>query len=76
MPVERFRSIEEMQPIWREPDDPANLRDVAMMMSLHLRLSPPPSPGVRRFRSIEEANAERGDPIRQAKPELFSGESR
>jgi hypothetical protein len=73
MPVDRFRSIEEMRPMWRDPDDPENLRDVAMMMSLCLRLSPAPKPGVRRFRSIEEANEDRGDPLRQARPDLVPG---
>ena len=71
MPVTRFRSIEDMRPMWRDPGDPENLRDVAMMMTLHLRVSTPPKPGVRRFRSIEDANDERGDPLRQARPDLF-----
>ena len=66
MPVEKFRSIEEMSPLWRDRDDPANLSRVAMMMTLHQRLTPPPEPGVRRFPSLDEANAERGDPLRQA----------
>ncbi len=66
MPVEKYRSIEEMPPVWRDPDDPGNLRRVAMMMAFHQRLAPPPEPGVRRFRSFDEAKAERGDPLRQA----------
>lgn len=71
MPVTKFRSIEDMRPMWRDPDDPENLRDVAMMMTLHLRVSAPPEPGVRRFRSLEEANEDRGDPLRQARPDLL-----
>ena len=66
MPVDKFRSIEEMPPLWRDRDDPGNLQQVAMMMAFHRRLAPPPRPGVRRFRSLEEANADRGDPLRQA----------
>jgi hypothetical protein len=66
MPVEKFRSITEMPPMWRDQDDPENLRRVAMMMALHQRLSPPPKSGVRRFRNLDEANAERGDPLRRA----------
>jgi len=70
MPVERFRSIEEMHPLWRDEDDPGNLRRVAMMVALHQRLAPRPKPGVRRFRTLEEANAERGDALRQAAPRV------
>lgn len=65
MPVEKYRSIDEMPAPWREADDPENLRRVAMMMTLHRALSPAPRPGVRQFRSIEELNAERDDPFRR-----------
>jgi len=65
MPIQRFRSIEDMPPPWRDEDDPGNLRQVALMLALHQRLAPRPRPGVRRFRTLEEANAERGDVLRQ-----------
>ena len=60
MPVFRYRSIAEMPPPWREADDPGNLRAVAEMMALYRRLRGvrwSPVPGVRRFRSAEEADA-------------------
>ncbi|HEY5610661.1 MAG TPA: hypothetical protein VIL97_05605 [Thermoanaerobaculia bacterium] len=71
MPVTKFRSIDEMRPMWRDAEDPENLRDIAMMMALDFRVSPPLKPGVRRFRSLEDANDDRGDPLRQARPDLF-----
>ncbi len=40
MSVTRYRSIEEMPPPWREPDDPANLRAVALMMTFYFQLHP------------------------------------
>jgi len=70
MPVERYRSIEDMPPPWREADDPSNLRRVAEMMTIGLRMSPRPVPGVYKFRSIEEANAGRDDPYRRDDPRL------
>lgn len=70
VPVRRYRSVEEMPPPWRDADDPANLRLVASMLSLYRRFDPSPrAPGVRRFRSVEEASEERGDPYRRARPE-------
>ena len=65
MPVQRFRSVEDMPPPWRDVDDPGNLRRVAMMLTLHQRLVPRPIAGVRRFRTLEEANADGGDVLRQ-----------
>lgn len=58
MGVQRFRSVEEMPPPWRPADDPGNLSAVAAMMALYRLLAPAPSPGVRRFRSVEEADAD------------------
>jgi hypothetical protein len=62
----RYRSIAEMPPPWREPSDPANLRTVARMLAFYRSLTraTPQRPGVQRFRTIEEANAARGDPYR------------
>ncbi len=70
MPVKRYRSVAEMRSPWRSPDDPGNLRAVAMMLALHrlLPLGARAVPGVRRFRTIQEANAERGDPLRSEDP--------
>lgn len=67
MTVQRYRSVEEMPPPWRHPDDPQNLRAVARMLALYRIMNPnAPAPrGVRRFRTIQEANAERGDPYRR-----------
>ncbi len=33
MPVTRYRSVEDMPPPWREPNDPGNLRRVAQMLA-------------------------------------------
>lgn len=58
MGVQRFRSVEEMPPPWRPVNDPGNLRAVADMMALYRLLAPASSPGVRRFRSVEDADAD------------------
>jgi hypothetical protein len=65
MPIQKFRSIEEMPRPMRAADDPENLRETARMMSLYGRLAGKARPGVRRFRTIEEANADRDDPYRR-----------
>lgn len=66
MPVHRYRSVEEMPPPWRSADDPENLRVVAEMLALYRRLDRSERrSGVRRFRTLEEANADRGDPYRK-----------
>ena len=65
MAVQKFRSIEDVPPPWRAPDDPANLRVVAFLLALGRRFAaagglPSPKPGVQRFRTLEEAqDAER-----------------
>ena len=51
---------------WTDPSDPGNLRRVAELMALHHRLAPVTRRGVRRFRTLEEANADRADPYRRA----------
>ena len=55
-------------PPWRDADDPGTLRATAWMMSWYRRLDPggPRVAGVRRFRSVEEANQERSDPYGRA----------
>jgi hypothetical protein len=67
MPVFRYRSVNDMPPPWRAADDPGNLRAVAEMLRFYRRFSANASaaPGVRRLRSIEELNEERGDPYRR-----------
>ncbi len=70
MPVYRYRTIDEMPPPWRDPDDPGNLRVVAEMLALYRRFvpaSPATKLGVRAFRTLEELNADRGDPYRMAR---------
>jgi len=69
MTVRRYRSVEEMPAPWREPNDPGNLRAVAMMLALYRSFKPEATvPGVRRFSSIQEANAERADYYRSEPP--------
>jgi|GEM_PF-3206716 len=61
MTIWRFKSYEEAQrAMWLEPNDPSLVRRIQAAWSL-ARLFPLPSPerGVKRFRSIEEAAAER-----------------
>jgi hypothetical protein len=63
--LHRYRSVEVMPPAWRSADDPGNLGLVAQMLSLYRRFdNSERRPGVRRFRALEEANADRGDPFR------------
>jgi len=68
MPVYRYRSVEDMPPPWRPASDPGNLERVAEMMTLYLRFGPRQKPGVRKFRTMEEANADRNDPYRRGDP--------
>ncbi len=70
MAVRRYRSVEEMPAPWREPDDPGNLRAVAIMLALYRRLhqGAAATRGVRRFRTIQDANADRDDPYRRDQP--------
>ena len=67
MPVTRYRSIEEMPRQWRDVHDPENLRLTARMLAFHRSLvgGPRRPAGVRRFRTLEEANADRCDPYRR-----------
>lgn len=67
MPVFRYRSVDEMPPPWRDPADPGNLRAVSEMLRFYRRSTVTPGlpRGVRRFRTIEALNEERGDPYRR-----------
>lgn len=59
MPVFRYRSVEEMPRPWRKPDDPDNLRLVAQMLRFYRTFSREArKPGVTRYRSVEEAEAD------------------
>ena len=61
MPVQKFRTLDEARrALWMRSDDP-RLPDRAralMAFSRHLAIVHAP-PGVRKFRTIEEANADR-----------------
>ncbi len=67
MPVIRYRSVEEMPGPWRDARDPENLRLTARMLAFYRSLvaGPRRAAGVRLFRTIEEANADRNDPYRR-----------
>jgi hypothetical protein len=58
MGVQRFRSVAEMPPPWRPADDPGNLRMVATMLALYRLFAPATPRGVRRFASVEQADAD------------------
>ena len=61
MPVHRYRSVEDMPPPWRDPDDQGNLALVAELMALYQRLMPRRRPGVRKFRSHAELKNDQQD---------------
>lgn len=66
MTIQRYRSVADMPPPWREPDDPQNLQVVAQMMELYQRLRgprPAPRPRVRKFRSVQEMETARTDEL-------------
>lgn len=55
MPVQKFRSVEEMnRPTWHEPGDPALYRSIKAVWNLGSRSERRREPGGRRFRSIAE----------------------
>jgi hypothetical protein len=60
MPVRKFRSVEAMnQPVWRTPGDPALYRAIAALWDTGARTNPRRfPPGVYRYRSIEELDAQ------------------
>lgn len=59
MPVQRFRSVEEMnQEVWRSPGDPELREAIRRVWEFGLRTRGKHlEPGVRRFRSFEELHA-------------------
>lgn len=61
MPIQRFRTFEEARrDLWLPPGDPKLLARVRSLWEFSARLAPPNMPrGVRKFRTIEEANHDR-----------------
>jgi hypothetical protein len=61
MPVYRFRDLDEARrALWVDPDDPALAKRIRGLWKFSARLVELRIPrGLRRFRSIEEANQER-----------------
>jgi hypothetical protein len=64
VPVHKYRSIEEMpDPPWYEPGDPRLFEALIRLSEVSRRLHPRRyTPGVRKFRSIEEMSASRDGP--------------
>ena len=62
MPVTKYRDLDAARrDLWRDPDDPSLLHRAANLLLLaHTLAAPLPMPrGVIRYRSLEEANADR-----------------
>jgi len=61
VPVQRFRHLDDARrALWTGPDDPRLSHRLRQLWRFAARLAPPSLPrGVRRFRTIEEANADR-----------------
>lgn len=61
MPVQRFRTLDDARrALWTGPDDAKLSHRLRELWRFSARLAPPSFPrGVRRFRTIEEANADR-----------------
>jgi hypothetical protein len=60
MPVRKFRTVDEMSTeVWRRPGDPELYRVMASLWSFGARTQRSRGPaGVRRYRSIDELDAE------------------
>jgi len=60
MPVRKFRSVEEMNgPTWRQPGDPELYRTIKRLWDLGRQVNPRRfPPGVHRYRSIQEMQAQ------------------
>ena len=61
MPFQRFRDFEEARrALWIKRDDPQLAARIRSLWAFARRLAPGAAPrGVRRFRTLEEANADR-----------------
>lgn len=57
MPVQKFRSIEDMPEIWFKPGDPRLYKAIAGVWNFGKRwLSPHFPPGIYKYRTLEEKN--------------------
>jgi hypothetical protein len=63
MPLQRFRDFDEARrALWVQPGDPSLVPRIRSLWEFARRLAPGAPPrGLRRFRTIEEANAERDE---------------
>ncbi len=62
MPIQRFRTLEDARrALWLKPGDPRLVRAIRWVWALSTELVGhyPPPRGVRKFRTLEEANADR-----------------
>ncbi|ETW96374.1 hypothetical protein [Candidatus Entotheonella palauensis] len=61
MPIQKFSDLDEARrALWVQPGAPDLVSRIRKLWAFSARLAPSQSPrGVRKFRSIEEANAER-----------------
>lgn len=58
MPVKKLRTLKEAEEnLWRDPTDPDTWRQIDALWRLGNRFRPRFAPGVRKFRTIEEASA-------------------
>ena len=77
MPVRKFRSVADMPGVrWRTPLDPDNLRLACSLSQLAYWLHPMKHvPGVRKYRSVEEAWQARQEWVRSQlrRPEARAG---
>lgn len=57
MPIQKFRTFEEArEALWGRPGDPQHLKRIAWLWAFSQRIRPArPRPGVKRFRSLQEA---------------------
>ncbi len=67
MSLRRFRDLDEArEDLWTSADDPELLQRISSLWRRSSELAGvEPRPGVWRFRSIEEANADRDDHVRR-----------
>ena len=67
MPLQRFRDFDEArQALWVEPGDPELVPRIRRLWAFARRLAPVTAPrGVRKFRTLEEANRDRDAWIEQ-----------
>jgi hypothetical protein len=67
MPIQKFTSLDEARrALWASPGQPDLLTRIEALWTFSLRLVPRQIPrGVRKFRSLEEANQERDQWVQQ-----------